>query len=190
LSGLFRAQFRDRLQQTDLFPLVDARVWHKAWVVHCEPVGSGQEAFRYLARDIFRVAISHHPILTLEDGHVTVQDNESATGQTTSSTVTAEEFLRRFLQHVLPDNFIKVRYDGFLSPGNRPVRTKARAVLGATPLDTTPPPQPAEVNAPPEGHETPRCPTCGRILILVETLRRRSRWPPCSWTDRLPCPLS
>jgi hypothetical protein len=121
LSVLFRGKFRAYLQKADLFPLVDAHVWHKDWVVHCEPIGSGAEAFRYLAPYIFRVAISNNRILTREDGHVTFQYKDSATDQTTSATVTAEEFIRRFLQHVLPDRFINVRYDGFLSPGNRHV---------------------------------------------------------------------
>jgi putative transposase len=55
---LIRATCRAHLQKTPLFPLVDAQVWHKDWVVHCKPVGSGQAAFRYLAPYIFRVAIS------------------------------------------------------------------------------------------------------------------------------------
>jgi Putative transposase/Transposase zinc-binding domain len=115
LSVLFRAKFRAQRHKTDLFPLVD------------EPVGSGEAAFRYLAPYIFRVAISNNRIVKLEDGHVTFQDKESATDQTQSSTVPAEEFIRRFLQHGLPHRFINVRYDGFLSPGNRHLRTRVRA---------------------------------------------------------------
>src|SRR5262245_918754 len=60
LSVLFRAKFRAYLQKTDLCPLVDAPVCSKDWVVHCKPVGSGEEAFRSLAPYIFRVAISNH----------------------------------------------------------------------------------------------------------------------------------
>jgi hypothetical protein len=124
LSMLFRAKFRDHLKKTELFPLVDAHVGHKDWVVHCKPVGSGAEAFRYLAPYIFRVAIRNKHLLKLEDGHVTFQYKDSATHQTPSTTVPAQEFIRRFLQHVLPDRFINVRYDGFLSPGNRHLLTK------------------------------------------------------------------
>ena len=124
LSVLCRATFRAYLQQTDLFPLVDAYVWNKDWVVHCEPAGSGAAAFRYLAPYLLRVAISTNRVLTLEDGHVTFQYKESATAQVKTSTVPAEEFIRRLLQHGLPDRFINVRYDGFLSPGNRHVLTR------------------------------------------------------------------
>jgi hypothetical protein len=124
LSVLFRAQFRDDLHKTALCSRVDAHVWNKDWVVHCEPVGSGEEAFRYLAPYLFRVAISNNRVLKLEDGQVTFQDKESATDQTRSATVPAQEFIRRFLQHVLPARCINVRYDGFLSPGHRHVLTR------------------------------------------------------------------
>ena len=123
LSVLFRAKFQAQLQKTPLFPLVDAQVWHKDWVVHCAPVGSGQAAFRYLAPYIFRVAISHNRILQLEESNVTFQYKESATAQTRYCRVSAEECIRRFLQHVLPDRFVTVRYYGLLSPGNRQLLT-------------------------------------------------------------------
>jgi hypothetical protein len=178
LSVLFRAKFRAQLHKTDLFPLVDEHVWNKDWVVHCEPVGSGEEAFRYLAPYIFRVAISNNRIVKLEDGHVTFQYKESATDQTQSSTVPAEEFIRRFLQHVLPDRCIKVRYYGFLSPGNRHLLTRVRALLDASTIETTIPAQPPAVKEPTKARDAPRCPQCGSLLILVETLRPRSRLPP------------
>lgn len=110
LSPIFRAKFRDQLKKTGLFNQVDERVWSKAWVVHSEPVGSGQAAFKYLAPYVFRVAISNNRILKLEDGQVTFKYKESATDQIKFCTIPAEEFIRRFLQHVLPDRFIKLRY--------------------------------------------------------------------------------
>jgi hypothetical protein len=178
LSILFRAKFRDYLQKTDLFPLVDAHVWHKDWVVYCEPVGSGEEAFRYLAPYIFRVAISNNRVLKLEDGQVTFQYKESATDQTRSATVPAQEFIRRFLQHVLPDRFIKVRYYGFLSPGNRHVLTTVSTLLGTNTVAPPPTGQPLDVTATTNARDAPRCPKCGNILILVETLRPNTRSPP------------
>ncbi|MGE0130958.1 MAG: transposase [Blastocatellales bacterium] len=102
LSILFRAKFRDLLKQSDLFRLVDTQVWRKDWVVHSQGVGSGEATFKYLAPYIFRVAISNRRILALEDGQVTFSYQDSATDQTRFSTIPAEEFIRRFLQHVLP----------------------------------------------------------------------------------------
>ncbi|NCF64851.1 MAG: hypothetical protein GWP61_02685 [Chloroflexi bacterium] len=64
-------------------------------------------ALKYLAPYIFRVAISNSRILKLEDGQVTFRYTASDTGKTRYCTVAAEEFIRRFLQHVLPKGFIK-----------------------------------------------------------------------------------
>ena len=178
LSVIFRAKFREQLQKTDLFPQVDNAVWNKDWVVHCEPVGTGKEAFRYLAPYIFRVAISNNRILKLEDNRVTFQYKDSATDQVSICTVTAEEFIRRFLQHVLPDRFIKVRYYGFLSPGNRHVLSRIREILGASTVETNTTGNHHLGNAPTPPRDAPRCPACGSLLRLVETLRPQSRWPP------------
>ena len=104
---------RDELQKVGLFHQVDYRVWKKDWVVHSEPVGNGEAAFKYLAPYIYRVAISNNRILKLEDCQVSFQYKESATDQIRTCTLTAEEFMRRFLQHVLPERFVKVRYYGF-----------------------------------------------------------------------------
>ena len=98
----FSGQSSDGLNKTTFSPLVDAPVWHKDWVVHCAPVDRGQEAFGYLAPYIFRVAISNNRILKLAEGEVTFQYKESASEQVKSVPLPAEEFIRRFLQHVLP----------------------------------------------------------------------------------------
>lgn len=175
LSVLFRAKFRDALKKTALFSLVTEQVWQKDWVVHCEPVDRGQEAFRYLAPYIFRVAISNNRILTLAEGEVTFQYKESATDQVKTSTVPAEEFIRRFLQHVLPDRFVKVRYYGLLSPSNRPRLKQARQLLGGSAVATT---TSGQGGAGKEATAAPRCPRCGSTLSLVQTLRPTGRWPP------------
>jgi Putative transposase/Transposase zinc-binding domain len=174
LSILFRAKVRDALRKTPLFDLVPQELWEKDWVVHSEPVGSGSHALQYLAPYIFRVAISNKRILTLEDGQVTCHYQDSQTGAIKLCTVTAEEFIRRFLQHVLPDHFVKVRYYGLFGPGNRNALNTARALVGVE-----------RSNSPPEGHapdsaphETAiRCPKCASVMQLIETLRPKARFP-------------
>jgi hypothetical protein len=178
LSALFRAEFRDQLHKTDLFPFVDEQVWNKDWVVHCEPVGRGEEAFSYLAPYIFRVAISNNRILTLHEGHVTFQYKESATDQVKTCTLPAEEFIRRFLQHVLPPRFIKVRYYGLLSPTNRHLLNRARDLLGTGTVKAETTGHPQDRREPTDARAMPRCPTCGSTLILVQTLRPQGRSPP------------
>ena len=132
LSPIFRAKFRDALKQTELFIQVPPRVWQKDWVVHSEAVGSGQQAFQYLAPYIFRVALSNNRLRYLHDGQVTFAYKESATDQLKHCTVSAEEFIRRFLQHVLPPRFVKVRYYGLLSPAHRQLLQKTRQLLFVT----------------------------------------------------------
>ena len=131
MSILFRAKFRDALKKTALFDLIPPETWRQDWVVHCQPVGNGLATLKYLAPYIFRVAISHKRILKLADGKVTFRYTESSTGQTRICTLAAEEFIRRFLQHVLPKGFVKVRYYGFFSPGLRHRLRLARQLLGA-----------------------------------------------------------
>jgi hypothetical protein len=119
LSRIVRAKFRDALRHTSLFALVPESVWQQAWVVHCQPVGNGLPALKYLAPYIFRVAISNNRILKLANGQVTFRYRASDTGKLTTCTLSAEEFIRRFLQHILPKGFVKVRYYGFFSSACR-----------------------------------------------------------------------
>jgi ribosomal protein L37AE/L43A len=172
LSPIFRAKFRDQLKKTELFSLVDARVWRKDWVVHSEPVGSGQQAFQYLAPYIFRVALSNNRLRYLHDRQVTFAYKESATDQLRHCTLTAEEFIRRFLQHVLPPRFIKVRYYGLLSPAHRQLLLKARQLLSATTSKLK-----REVVKPTQPPALPTCPHCGGPLTLLSPLAPRGRAP-------------
>jgi hypothetical protein len=136
LSGIFRARFRDALRSPELFDLVPASVWEHDWVVHCKAVGNGETAFKYLAPYIFRVAISNSRLLKVENDHVTFRYLASDTGQSRTCTLAAEEFIHRFLQHVLPKGFVKVRYYGFLSVAQRAQLTTLRQQL--TPSVTIP----------------------------------------------------
>jgi ribosomal protein L37AE/L43A len=172
LSPIFRAKFRDALKLTELFTQVPARLWRKAWVVHSEPVGSGQQAFQYLAPYIFRVAISNNRLRSLHQGAVTFAYKESATDQLKRCTLPAAEFIRRFLQHVLPPRFIKVRYYGLLSPAHRPLLLKARQLL---PASTTKLIRVAVKTTEPPALLT--CPHCGGPLIRLGPLAPRGRAP-------------
>jgi Putative transposase len=174
LSVIFRAKFRDLLKKTELFDQVDAEVWKKQWVVHSEPVGTGEAAFKYLAPYVFRVAISNSRILKLEDGQVTFKYKDSATEQVKFATVSGDGFMQRFLQHVLPERFVKVRYYGLLSPGNRHLLKRARQALGARPSGSL---ANSEDGASSQ-RELLRCPSCGSEMKLIVTLVARGWEPP------------
>lgn len=174
LSMIFRAKFRDLLKKAGLFNQADGRVWKKDWVVHSEPVGSGVAAFKYLAPYIFRVAISNNRILSLNGGQVTFQYKESATDQVKTSRLPAEEFIRRFLQHVLPKRFIKVRYYGLMSPSNRHLLDKVRQLLGARRIKGDP-----QAGLPQHPRtQPPLCPGCGARMLFISRLSRAGRHPP------------
>jgi hypothetical protein len=180
LSILFRAKFRDALKQAGLFDQVPTEVWQQEWVVHCKPVGKGVGALKYLAPYIFRVAISNRRILKATHGNVTFRYRESDTGHWRTCTLAAEEFLRRFLQHVLPKGFVKVRYYGLFSPSLRHQLPMVRSTLTVTAADD-------EIGAAPVSQPqtdlslpatTIPCPRCGQPMRWVKRLRPSARCPP------------
>jgi hypothetical protein len=119
LSILFRAKFRDALAREGLLAQVDPAVWRQDWVVHSRAAGDGQASLKYLAPYVFRVAISDHRIVSCDDGQVTFSYRRSGSNRWRKMTLDAPEFIRRFMQHVLPRGFQKVRHYGFLGPNSR-----------------------------------------------------------------------
>jgi hypothetical protein len=117
-AKIFRAKFRDEMKKAKLFHKIDPSVWKQAWVVHSQPAGKGQNALRYLARYVFRVAISNNRIKSIEDNAIrfTYKNREKKTWKTMK--LEPMEFIRRFLQHVLPAGFMKIRHYGFLNPNS------------------------------------------------------------------------
>src|SRR5262245_7257375 len=93
--------------------------WRKPWVIHCTAWGDGAEAvLRYLARYLFRVAITEGRIVGLDDDGVTIRHKHRASGRWHTTRLSGHEFMRRFLQHVLPKGLHKVRYSGSgITPG-------------------------------------------------------------------------
>jgi hypothetical protein len=178
LSRLIRAKFRDALKKADLFDRVPAVVWQQDWVVHCQPVGQGQAALKYLAPYIFRVAISNRRILKVAAGRVTFRYRATETGRWQKCTLRAEEFLRRFLQHVLPKGFVKVRYYGLFSPSLRHLLPVIRLWLDAPGPDPIRPTDPHATDSLVNGERSAPCWICGHQMRWVQRLRPRSRCPP------------
>lgn len=97
----------------------------KDWVVYCKETFNGPEAvIEYLGRYTHRVCISNHRILNIENGHVTFKWKDYRDNKEKIMTITAEEFIRRFLLHILPSGFMKIRYYGLLSNRNRNTKLK------------------------------------------------------------------
>jgi hypothetical protein len=176
LSRIFRAKFHHVLQRSNLANYIPATVWKQDWVVHCEPVGNGRTALKYLAPYVFRVAISNRRLVKLENNQVTFRYRSSSTGQTTFCTLSAEEFIHRFLQHVLPKGFVKIRYFGFFGSSQRLLLAALRLLLETD----THSPLPDNLSTPSStlSKETLLCPSCGKALLRLYTIPPTGRCPP------------
>jgi hypothetical protein len=198
LSRLFRRLFLESLQRAfdsgklqffaALEPLRErtafvqlvARAKACEWVVYAKrPFAGPEQVLDYVGRYTHRVAISNNRLLDIENGQVRFQWKDYRHGdQSKTMTLSADEFIRRFLLHVLPDGFQRIRYYGFL--GNRYRREKlerCRRLLGM--------PTPAEPSNPAEkdyrdryeeltGHSLHQCPQCGQGRMLVVKILPRS----------------
>ena len=98
---------------------MDAKAWFGSWNVDVIAVGDGRSTLKYLSPYVYRVAVCDNRIQRITDTHVKYRYTPSGTKRSQSREVTGQEFVRGFLQHVLPSNFHRVRYYGFLSPNSK-----------------------------------------------------------------------
>ena len=131
LSIIYRAKFRDAMQQAGLLDQIDPSVWQQPWTVNSQAVADGRTSVKYLAPYVFRVAISDHRILSHEDGKVTFRYRDTRTSRPRKMTLEALEFIRRFLQHVLPTGLMKVRHYGFLNANSATPLERIRELICA-----------------------------------------------------------
>ena len=118
MSKIFKAKFRDEMTKNKLYCKIPADVWKQPWVVNCQAVGSSRQSIKYLAPYVFKVAISNSCIVKVENRKVFFKYKKPKSNRWRTTAVDVMEFIRRFLQHVLPAGFMKVRYYGFLHPGS------------------------------------------------------------------------
>jgi len=175
LSVLFRAKFRDGLRKSALFRNIPPEVWQQEWVVHCLPVGNGAPALKYLTPYVFQVAISNRRIVSLENDQVSFVYTDARTRQRHTCTLEALAFIDRFLQHVLPKGFCKVRYYGFLGPRQRTTLQTVRHWFAQASVKDSAAAQPVTAAPPPA---ILPCPKCGQAMTVVATLRPTARCPP------------
>jgi len=177
---IFRGKFRQALQKTTLCTHIPAKVWQQDWVVHCKPLGDGRTARKYLAPYVFRVAISNRRLVKMENDQVTFRYRTSDTGQLRLCTLSTEEFIYRFLQHVLTKVFVKVRYYDLFLPGCRKRLVALRQQLQNAFQDC------AESGDAEQGQELAasalapilRCPSCGQAMRLQRPIQPAGHCPP------------
>ena len=176
LSKIFQAKFHHALQKSGLANDIPASVWKQNWVVHCKPVGNGRTALKYLAPYVFRVAISNRRLVKLENTQVTFRYRSSDTGQIKFCTLSAEEFIHRFLQHVLPRGFVKIRYFGFFGSSQRLLLAALRLLLESDSHSSLPVELSPASSALPK--DTVLCPICGKALLRLYSIPPTGRCPP------------
>ena len=136
------------------------------WVVYAKPpFGGPEQVLKYLARYTHRVAISNSRIVSIDGGKVTFKWKDYAGGnETKTMTLDAVEFIRRFLLHILPAGFVRIRQFGFLANRTRGKKLElCRALLGAPPAPTN-----TAVTEKDEKQERKRCPACktGQMVLI------------------------
>jgi hypothetical protein len=177
LAILFRAKLQAALRQTALYAHIAPSTWQQAWVVDCRPVGNGAAALKYLAPYIFRVALSNNRIVSVQDEQVTFRYRDGDTKQMRTCTLSALAFLQRFLQHVLPKGFVKVRRYGLFSRRQQAVLARLHQHLASVATSVTVAPPRATIPA----RVTPPvvcCPVCGQPMQATRIARACSRGPP------------
>jgi len=167
-QGKLAARFKGRLkawlreQEPELLKAVPAKVWWVKWVADVQPVGSGEAALKYLANYLVKPPLHDTQLEHWDGQHVTYRYRDNA-GVQQHCTVSGPEFVRRFLQHVLPKGFQRVRHYGWLGAAAQAKRERIHALLDWK----APPPQPSTLNPQP-----PQCPCCGQLMVLIGTLPR------------------
>jgi hypothetical protein len=187
LAKLVRGKFRALLGQKCPDVIVPDAVWHKRWVLHVSARGKGEQAvLNYLARYVFRVALTNARIVGLDGQTVTIQYKDRKTGRWRTCRLSGEEFMRRFLQHVLPPGFHKVRYFGLWHPRQRHNAARIRQMLQlqAPPKadvvqdDLASRPLVPSAEAPMPPIEPRICPHCQGRLIFIRMLTPQQAMAP------------
>lgn len=180
LRRLFRARFRDGLADLAkdlLLPELAPAVWHKDWGVHLQPVGTGENVIKYLGRYVCRTAIGDSRLVSITGTHVTFRWKDRANHDAPRvETVTGEEFVARYLRHVLPRGLRAIRYYGFCHPAAKAKRERVAFHTGRPLLLGAPEAPPVKPPAP-----APNCSCCGEPMTRLARLLpawRASRAPP------------
>jgi len=187
LSRTIAKRFAEALQKDhpELFEQIPDTLWRRAWCSYSKPYGTGKDAvLRYLARYVFRIAITNHRLVSMDESHVTFRYKDRDTDQWKIERLEGIQFLRRFLLHVLPKGFHKVRYYGLWHPCKRDRQARARLLLELTMTPATHSPavlmgdmvdEALEQSALASQDHRVKCPKCGSMnLYRIDTLRRRN----------------
>ena len=172
LSKMYRGKLQKALRQAGLLEQTLTSVWSKDWVVDCENVGDGSAVMKYLGAYVMRVAISASRIVSYDGRSVRFKYQKVGSSKWRTMTLEIFEFMRRFLQHVLPLGFMKIRHYGMLSPNFSVPLESIREMIGS--LHEALRKRLREIK-PPQKPKPLRCPRCCGIMQWWRFL------PPLRW---------
>jgi Putative transposase/Transposase zinc-binding domain len=184
LAGLAGAYMAGRLRFfADLADLAEPiafshqldQLRQRKWVVYAKPPwGRPEQVLAYLARYTHRVAIANSRLLALQDGKVSFRWKDYRSGGADKvMTLAADEFIRRFLLHALPDGFQRIRHYGLFANSQRAANlARVRALLNAPPPSSPPPHNARERLRALTGRDLASCPQCGGTMVQIMTLPR------------------
>jgi hypothetical protein len=164
---------RNAIASADAFRKWLTPLQRKEWVVYSKkPFGGPRQVLKYLARYTHRVAISNARLVDVAKGQVTFRYKDYADGNASKAmTLSADEFLRRFVQHVLPERFVKIRHYGLLANRNRAMKLNLCRLLLAVPSEPDTEAEPSSGAMPITETAVPTCPNCGSPRIVCHQLR-------------------
>ena len=164
-----------RLIDPRAFAAYLAPLWNTKWVVYCKhPFGGPKEVLRYLARYTHRVAISNRRLIACDDKGVTFKWKDyriEGPERYQVMTLATHEFIRRFLMHVLPAGFHRIRYYGLLASGKRAENIARARQLLAPPIIAVDAIKAINPNAA-EAQTANLCPCCGGRMVIIERFER------------------
>jgi hypothetical protein len=166
LSKIYRAKFKAEMERLGLIGQIKPTVWATDWIVNCQAVGNPEASLKYLAPYIFRVAISDKRIIGVKERKVTFSYRKTGSRRLRKTTLDVMDFISRFLQHVLPAGFMKVRHYGFMSGGCKITIRKIRQMLIVCFKDISMLLS-DEVQRSPEKIQGPYCSGCGGRLVYL-----------------------
>lgn len=173
LKKIFRATFVKELRKSIPKMKIDQAVWKKSWSIHVNRFDSNiNNLANYLGRYIYRIAISKARLLNVTDNLVTFKGEKGK-----PITLSGEEFIRRYLQHVLPKGFHKTRRFGIMHASHSSTRARIKLALGKNEVETIIETTTQKATSP----QAPVCRQCGSTHILISAIaptRHTNRVPP------------
>ncbi|WP_052507113.1 IS91 family transposase [Desulfonatronovibrio magnus] len=167
LSKIYKALFKEQMSKAELLTEINPDAWTIDWNVNSQAVGDGRTALKYLAPYVFRVAIGKSRIVNVQNRTVTFTCKQHGSNRIRTMVLNVLEFMRRFLQHVLPSGFMKVRHYGFMNASCKIKISDIQALISTDDWEE-------HCDSLPESKDSEAgklyCPDCEGLLVFIKLI--------------------